>query len=196
MATEKHSFKDYLLLNKRTYDFKIKVAGDCPDNCTEQIQEALTQFVPESCSQGIRTPIQELQQDFPDQKNISATIFEVTLSYPVTSTQVRTLVANRLNKSESWVKVRNPHEEKELSITTPPAELSPAECQSLVGDKRTAELLKGLKKAPRIGTQITGVNGKLLAKKSPKNTDKPANTTSTAPSDHPTYSISTTGLIS
>ena len=61
------SFKQYLLENKQTYDFKIKVAGDCPEKATESIKAALTQYGCESCSSGKRTPIQETQIDFPEE---------------------------------------------------------------------------------------------------------------------------------
>jgi hypothetical protein len=164
MAQVTHTFKEYLLRNQRTYDFKIKIAGDCPEDCTTLIKEALVQYSPASCEQGLRTPIQEQQMDFPDLKNLSATTFEVSVNYPVTSTQVRTLVAERLNTSTSFIKVRTPFEESALENNLPSEENG----QALVGNKRAAELQKALKKEPRFSTQVKGTNDKLLAKKSPR----------------------------
>jgi hypothetical protein len=102
--------------------------------------------------------------DFPDLKNLSATTFEVSVNYPVTSTQVRTLVAERLNTSTSFIKVRTPFEESALENNLPSEENG----QALVGNKRATELQKALKKEPRFSTQVKGTNDKLLAKKSPR----------------------------
>jgi dissimilatory sulfite reductase (desulfoviridin) alpha/beta subunit len=33
------SFKDYLTESKKTYDFKVKIAGDCPKDCVKKIKE-------------------------------------------------------------------------------------------------------------------------------------------------------------
>jgi hypothetical protein len=169
------SFKDYLTESKKTYDFKVKIAGDCPKDCVKKIKEALSMYSVESCSSGKRTPIQETQSDFPEQKNISVTIFDVCLSYPTTSAQVRAAVCDKLRMYEDKVKVRNIKEEEEIAINNANKEKSgeslfnkdyevQSENQNLVGDKRVMSMLKDLTSSKRELEQYSGVNDQLFAK--------------------------------
>ena len=173
------SFKDYLIESKQTYDFKIKIAGDCPEDCSSKIKEALSQYDCESCSSGKGTPIQESQVDFPELKNVEVTVFEACLNYPATSEQVRNLIAEKLGLSQSVIRVRNPKEEAEKEVNDQEVEQVlgkdyPKENnQHLVGEKHKMSLLKELSKNKQHGEQYKGVNDKILAKKSPaEKTDK------------------------
>lgn len=187
------SFKEYLIESKQTYDFKVKIAGSTPDDCAKKIKEALSQFDVSNCSSGTRTPIQETQIDFPEQKNIEVTVYEVCLNYPATSEQVRNLLAEKFNTSASNIKVRNEKEEEESELNHQNDEQTEevlgkdydkVNNQSIVGDKHTMSLLKELSKNKTKGEQYKGINDKLLAKKSPSEkattvkTDKKAGTIS------------------
>lgn len=172
------SFKEYLIESKQTYEFKVKVAGDCPKDCSTKIKEALAKFKVESCSSGKSTPIQETQVDFPTQKNVGVTIFDVTTEYPATSLEIRDLVAEHCNILLSCIKVRNLKEQEEEELNHANDELSgeallekpeleDTDGQKLVGEKHKMSLLKELGKEKKQGTQYKGVNDKLLAKKVP-----------------------------
>jgi len=168
------SFKEYLIESKQTYDFKIKVAGACPDDCAKKIKEALSKYEVTSCSAGKSTPIQESQVDFPDHKNIEVTVFEVCTDYPATSAEVRVAIAEAIGCTESCVKVRNAQEqEEEEEVNKPQTEqvlgkdYAKENNQGLVGDKHVASFLKELTKEKRTLEQYKGVNDKILAKKSP-----------------------------
>lgn len=170
------SFKEYLIESKTTYEFKIKIAGD-QEGCTDKIKEALSQFNVESCSEEKRTPIQETQVDFPDQKNISVTTCSVTCTYPTTSNQIQHLVAESLGLSPCCVKVRTPKELEEEEINHEFDESTGTAIlgtdyekdnnQHLVGEKQKMNLLKELSKTKHQGEQYKGVNDKILAKKAP-----------------------------
>lgn len=187
------SFKEYLLESKQTYDFKIKIAGDCPEDCVAKIKEALSSYKVESCSDGKRTPITEKQIDFPQLENVGVTIFDVTLSYPTTSVQIREAVANKLNIVPSNIRVRNDQEEAELEINHEhddlpdgallEKDLEEVDGQKLVGSKHVMSLLKELGKNKTTGTQYKGTNDKLLAKKAPS--EKPAKVEKHTPSASP-----------
>ena len=187
------SFKEYLLESKQTYDFKIKVAGDCPEDCAAKIKEALSTYKVESCSNGKRTPITEKQIDFPQLENVGVTVFDVTLSYPTTSIQVREAVANKLNIVPANIRVRNDQEEEELALNHEHDELTgesllekdleEVDGQKLVGTKHAMSLLKELGKNKTTGTQYKGTNDKLLAKKAPS--EKPAKAEKHTPSASP-----------
>ena len=163
--------------SKKTYDFKIKIAGDCPKDCVTKIKEALSPYKLESCSNGKTTPITEKQVDFPQLENVGVTIYDVCLSYPTTSIQVREAVANKLGVVPANIRVRNEQEEEELALNHEHDELSgdallekdleEVDGQKLVGDKHVMSLLKELGKHKATGTQVKGTNDKILAKKAP-----------------------------
>lgn len=175
------SFKEYLLESKQNYEFKIKIAGDAGDAASDKIKTALDKFKVESLSEAKRTPIQETQVDFPEHNNIEVTIFDATVAYPVTSHQVRDLVAEALGLTHTCVKVRNLKEQEEDEINHQYCQNNPSgesllgkdydksNNQSVVGDKHTMALLKELNKVKHQGTQYKGINDQILAKKAPVN---------------------------
>lgn len=171
------SFKEYLTESKKVYEFKIKIAGDCPDDCKEQLKQALGKYSVENCSEGHRTPIIESHADFPEQRNVSVTMYDVCLAYPANSQQVAVEVVQKLGIPASCVKVRSLKEEEEFelnhkndektdeSLLTKDYEKSSN--QDLVGEKQKMKLLKELSKMKNAGEQYKGVNDKILAKKAP-----------------------------
>lgn len=173
------SFTEYLTESKKSYEFKIKIAGDAPKDTVAKIKEALSLYKVESCSKGKGVPITEKQVDFPQLENVGVTIFDVTLSYPANTVQVREAVANKLNVVSSKIRVRNLAEEEELarnhehdgktgeSLLLKDYEDS-SEGQSLVGEKHVMGMLKELNKVSHQGlTQYKGVNDEILAKSVP-----------------------------
>ena len=171
------SFRQYLLESKQVYEFKIKVVEELDDSKISKLKGALERFTVESFSTGSRTPIQETQVDFPEHKNISVTTYDITLSYPATSFQVRQLAAESLGLSECCVKVRNLKEQEEQELNhkfdekTGEALLGKdyekENNQHLVGQSSTMSLLKELNKVKHQGEQYKGVNDQLLAKNAP-----------------------------
>ena len=173
------SFNEYLTESKRVYEFKIKIAGDCPKDCVPKIKEALSTYKVESCSKGKGVPITEKQTDFPQLENVGVTIFNVTLGYPANSVQVREAVANKLHVVAEKIRVRNIHEEAELALNHEHNEKSGesllskdyeanTEGQKLVGEKHVMGMLKELNKVGHQGlTQYKGVNDEILAKSVP-----------------------------
>lgn len=172
------SFKEYLIESKQPYEFKVKIAGDLPKDCTMLIKRALSKFQVENCSSGKSTPIQETQVDFPGHKNIGVTVFDVSTNYPATSAEVGALIAEHCSVTPSCVKVRNLKEQEEEELNNANAEatgesllskdeLEEVDGQKLVGDKHNMSLLKELHKNKAELTQYKGVNDKILAKKAP-----------------------------
>lgn len=171
------SFKDYLVENKQVYEFKVKIAGDCPKDCSMLIKRALSKFQVESCSSGKSTPIQETQTDFPGLANVGITMFDVCTSYPATSLEVQNLVAEHCAVPAGCIKVRNLKEQEEEQLNHANDEPSgealiekeydKSTGQDKVGEKHVMSLLKELNKNKAELTQYKGVNEKLLAKKSP-----------------------------
>jgi len=172
------SFKDYLTESKKIYEFKVKIAGDCPEDCSAQIKGALAQFHVATVSAGKRTPIQERHSEFPEHKNCNMTVFDVTTNYPATSLQVQDLVAAGLGIVHNSVKVKSLAEEREHEINhandqrTGEAligtDYESSDNQDIVGEEYKMSFLKELGKEKHQGTQVKGYNDELLADSAPK----------------------------
>jgi hypothetical protein len=167
------SFKEYLTESKKVYEFKVKIAGDCPTNCQAQIKSALAEFHVASVSPARRTPIQERHSEFPEHKNVHMTIFDVTTDYPANSVQVRERVASGLGLAQANVKVKTIGEESEHAINHEHDERTgeailgtdyeASDNSDLVGEKHKMAFLADLNKDKHQGTHIKGINEKLLA---------------------------------
>ena len=172
------SFKEYLTESKKVYEFKVKIAGDHTKDAVAAIKAGLAPFKVESCSAGKSTPIQEQQSEFPEHKNVSMTIYDVTTAYPATSLQIRDTVAARLGIMHSKIVVRSMAEEKEHAINhqhdekTGKAvigtEYENSNHQDLFGEKQKLNFLKELGKDRVELKQVTGYNDEILAKSAPK----------------------------
>ena len=110
------SFRQHLLESTQVYEFKIKVVDELNDAQIDKLKSTLERFTVEHFSAGTRTPIQETQVDFPEHHNIGTSSYDVTLTYPATSFQIRQLAADALGMSECCIKVRNLKEVEEEEI--------------------------------------------------------------------------------
>ena len=178
------SFTEYLTESKKTYEFKVKIAGDV-ESAANTIKSALSKYKVEACSAGKRTPIQESPTDFPEHKNVNVTVFDVTTAYPATSVQLRAALAEALKITETCVKVYTSSEEMENTINHEfdeksgkallTQEYQPQDNEGSVGDKHTMSLLKELSKSKHKLEQYKGVNDQLLASSVPsEKTEGPA----------------------
>lgn len=171
------SFKEYLTESKKVYEFKVKIAGECPKGCAALIKQALAQYDVAGCSAGKGAPIQEQYEEFPGLSNIELTVFDVSTNYPVNSLQVRTAISEYVNLPMSNVVVRTAGEQAEHGINHEHdgksgtallgTEYEKSNNQDLVGEKHMMSFLKDLGKTKHTGEQYTGVNDVLLAKKGP-----------------------------
>ena len=59
------SFNEYLVESKKTYKFKIKAAGELPENFTDKMETALNKYEVVSFNKGATTPIDKTPLDFP-----------------------------------------------------------------------------------------------------------------------------------
>lgn len=177
-------FSKYLKENQeeKKYVFKVKVAGDLPDNCEDCMETALQKYQVSKFTKGKSTPIQATLREFPNVKNASMTVFEVELDYPATSAVLTELLANSTGVSRDCIRVRTPIEEANLEIETEHMEddakgkavltqdYAKENNQGMVGEKHMTNFLKDLAKVRKESqpTQYKGVNEKLLAKSLPK----------------------------
>lgn len=180
------TFKEYLSESVKTYEFKIKIAGDLPEGFDKAMKTALMKYDCASISKGKRIPIQESPLDFPEMKNTHVTIFDVACRYPVTTQSLTEYLSDQLMIARGGIRVRSAREEEIIednleglnrigtsteAILNKPYETESAQDQ--VGDKKVLNFLKELGKISHKGDQVKGVNDAILAKSSPeeKNAD-------------------------
>ena len=107
------TFAKYLTESVKTYEYKVKIAGDIDKDFTTRMETALGKFEVTKLSAGKKTPIQSLPLDFPALKNESVTIFDVTTSYPASVRELKEYIADYMRISPAMVVVRTPGEPTE-----------------------------------------------------------------------------------
>ena len=108
------NFADYLIESKKTYEFKIGIAGEQPDGCEDMLETGLQKFGITKMSAGKKTPIQERPLDFPQLENCEVHYYEVELTYPTTVQVLQEYLGSVCSVPQSHIIVRNPNEPQEL----------------------------------------------------------------------------------
>ena len=150
------SFKQFLAESQKTYEFRVKIAGEVSEDQVDAMERNLEKFGLESLSKPKRTPIQEHPQDFPDVTNSEVSMMEVVVNYPATprdikenicactklpESHVRVYNANDPTESDREIEVAQEEQEYEVQLTAP----YPKTKTDGFGDKHTKQFLKGLK---------------------------------------------------
>ena len=150
------SFTEYLTESKRTYDFKVKIAGPITAECEETMQSLLAKYQVVSFKKTGQTPVQALPLDFPRLTNAEVNIYEVSLDYPVASHELQYYLGNGLKILEQCITVRKPGEPSEqyqepqekregaLLDDASYSEHPNVDSTSVYGDKYNASLIKTL----------------------------------------------------
>ena len=107
------TFKDYLTESSKSYDYKIKIAGEPKDIDKNALETALQKFDLASMSAGKSTPIMTLPLDFPRLSNESVTIFDVTTNYPESARTMQEYLSDILRIPATHIVVRKPGEPTE-----------------------------------------------------------------------------------
>lgn len=82
------TFAEYLTESRKTFDYRIKIAGDPPPEFMKEFEQKLRQFDVIKISAPKTTPLQKTLTDFPQYNNQSMTFMDVTFNYPATPPQI------------------------------------------------------------------------------------------------------------
>jgi len=107
------TFKDYLSESVKSYDYKIKVAGELEKDFASKLESALAKFEVANMSAGKKTPIVAVPLDFPALSNEEITIFDVTTNYPESPRVMHEYLADLLRIPATHLVVRKPGEPTE-----------------------------------------------------------------------------------
>lgn len=151
------SFAQILNETKKTYEFKIGIAGELPEGFEDRLEMGLQKYSLNKISSKKKTPIQERPLDFPNLQNMEVTYWDVDVSYPTTSQVLQEYLAHMCNVSAANIVVRRdgePRLEEQSKTENEPyeplltkVELEGVSAQSSVGGNRVMELLKELEAA-------------------------------------------------
>ena len=83
------TFKEYLAESQKTYDFRIKIAGDVDAKIEKSMKTALEKFGFESYKKQGKSVVQEHPLDFPQLKNEALNIYDTSLNYPINAEGLR-----------------------------------------------------------------------------------------------------------
>lgn len=177
------SFIEYLIESQeeKIYSFKLKVAGEMPDNFEDVVETCLKKYECCKFSKSKSVPIQENLPDFPDLKNLEVTVFDIDCKYPTTSQVLTGYIAEHTGIQVNNIKVRSIREEEaaqvEINPETQGGKALIGQCdfpkvnhQNIVGEKHVSSFLKELAKERKKNEPqpYKGVNDQLLAKKPPR----------------------------
>jgi hypothetical protein len=163
------SFQEILNESKKTYSFKVGLAGELPEGIAERLKTVLNRYGVISITAGKKTPIQECPLEFPNLKNTEVTYYEVELQYPTTNGVLQEYLSQCCSMPASHIRVRNVNdplvvdqETDKENLDTPYEPLLTKEhidatsAQKDVGENRIMDLLKELETARKERTVATG----------------------------------------
>ena len=100
-------FKTYLAESKKTYKFKIGVAGELPEHTADHFESALGKFGLINMSPFKKTPITKRPLDFPQLENVEVHYTEAEVSYPTTDPVLYEYLCQMCTVPKSHLIVRN-----------------------------------------------------------------------------------------
>lgn len=110
------SFVEYLIESIKTYEFRIKIAGEVTDEHMERIENHMEKFGLESISKPKRTPIQEHPAGFAESvKNTQVNIIELETNYPATPQTISAMLGDICELPESHIVVVNRNDPEEIA---------------------------------------------------------------------------------
>jgi len=113
------TFNEYLTESKKTYGFRIKVAGNLAEGFADKVKSGLAKYSCMKVEKSTTTPIRPTALDFPELKNIEVTMFEAECEYPVTPQQISIQIREFTGMPESHFRVRNLNDTAEESYIDP-----------------------------------------------------------------------------
>ena len=111
------TFTEYLTESKKIYSFKIKVAGDLPENFINDLKSRVDKKSCIKLEEVEKTPAAELPMEFPEMPEAEIHILEMICEYPITSPEVVNEIS-AMGLEASCFRVRNSLEPSEIDQAT------------------------------------------------------------------------------
>ena len=112
---EKKSFVTYVTETKTEYKYVLKFAvNDMSEDMIDALESCLTKYELVKASSFRKTPIQAAPLDFPNIKNTSVYICDITMAYPSSLDFLRTYVCNCLAISPQQLAVYSENDPRQI----------------------------------------------------------------------------------
>lgn len=99
------TFKDYLIESRRSYTYRVKLAGDTDAEFFKQLEKELARFDIVKFSEPKRSPVMKTLAGFPDSvQNEELHVVDVEVNYPANAEQIKQ-IAVELGKNPNNVVV-------------------------------------------------------------------------------------------
>jgi hypothetical protein len=105
------TFRDYLTESKKVYSFKVKLAGEIPENFVEDLKKRLDTYEIVTLEK-MSTPVEETAVDFSQHGDKEITVFDLVVEYPITAPEIAAYL-KEMNISEECFRVRGSMEPSE-----------------------------------------------------------------------------------
>ena len=112
------TFKEYLAEAVKTYQARIKIAGELPENFETKLKNYMTKYETIEFKKTASTPVQEHPHEFTRLKNVEVTIFDVETQYPIGYQQLESVLKDEFGIAGDHIRVKHP---------TDPTEIKPEE---------------------------------------------------------------------
>ena len=112
------TYTQYLSEAKKTYSFKVKVAGDLPESFADDLKARLDNRGIMQFEQMKTTPVTEVPHDFPTLKNMEVHTFDVMTEYPITTSEIEKEIFEMECCESGYYKVRNSASPTEIDQIT------------------------------------------------------------------------------
>lgn len=110
------SFVEFLIESSKTYEFRVKVAGELTSEHMDRIENRMERFGLESISKPKKSPIQKQPAGFGESvTNSEVSVMEITTNYPATPHQIAALLQDIVDLPESHVIVVNKNSPDEIA---------------------------------------------------------------------------------
>ena len=149
------TFKEYLAEAVKTYQARIKIAGELPENFESKLKTMMTKYETVNFKKVAATPVQEHPHEFPRLKNVEVTIFDVETNYPIGYQQLESVLKDDFGIVGDHIRVKHPTdptedkpEDKEYEPKLTDAEYKDdtATGEPLYGDEYNMSMFKELMK--------------------------------------------------
>jgi hypothetical protein len=112
--TDKKTFVRYVAETKTEYKYVLKFAVDSIDDKLDGLEECLKKYELISASPFKRTPIQSNPLDFPNVKNTSVFICNISMGYPASLDFLKTYICNSLHISPEFLAVYSENDPRQI----------------------------------------------------------------------------------
>lgn len=151
------TFKEFLAESTKSYQVRIKVAGELPEGFDAKLKEMMKKYETVSFKKTATTPIQEHPHEFPRIKNKEVNIYDAEAMYPISFPQLEQVISETFGIAQDHIRVKHPADPTEESIddkeyetklsTDPAYKDDTGISKPLYGDEYNMSLLKELMNA-------------------------------------------------